>query len=65
MKESLDTLLKTLKDDDFISTRKKFGDMWQFVRQKTAYTYRAFKKISVFEKPLTNLKKKFVFKFNK
>ena len=45
MKKNLDTLLKTLRDDGFILTRKKIGDMWQFVRQKIAYTYRAFKKI--------------------
>ena len=59
MKESLDTLLRTLIDEGFILTRTEFGDMWQFVREKIVYGYKAFKKIRVFDKALTNLKKKF------
>ena len=34
LKESLDTPVKTLKTEELISTRKVFGDMCQFVKQK-------------------------------
>ena len=47
--ESLDTLIRILKDDDVTLTREVFGDSWQFVK-KTAYPYEAFKKFSDYDK---------------
>ena len=42
MNESLHTKVKTLKDEDFMLTRKVFGDIWQFIKQKMADPYEAF-----------------------
>ena len=55
--ESLDTLVSTLMDEDFLIPREVFGDRWQFVKQKIVHPYEAFKKISDYNKPLTNPKK--------
>ena len=57
MNERLDTLERTLKDEDFVLTREVFGGRWQLVKQKTPYLYAAYKKISQYTKPLTNLGK--------
>ena len=44
MVAKLGALVKTIKDEDFILTRKKFRDSWRFVTQKSAYPYEALGK---------------------
>ena len=34
--ERLDALVKNLKDEDFVTTRKAIGDKWQLVQQTLA-----------------------------
>ena len=57
MKESSDTLVKTIKDEDKTLTRTKVEDGWKFVKRKMAYPYQLFKKVIDLEKQVTNFKK--------
>ena len=44
MGEKIETLVKTLKHEDFTLSRKIFGDRLQFVKHKMSYPYEALKK---------------------
>ena len=55
MGEKIETLVKTLKHEDFKLSRKIFGDRWQIVQQKMSYPFEALKKINDYDKPLKNL----------
>ena len=46
MNNSLVTMLKTVKNEHIVLTRKVFGDKWHFV-EKRACLYEAFKKMVV------------------
>ena len=61
MGEKLQTLVKTLKEEDFILRRKVSGDRWNFVKRKMSYPSKAFKKFTDYDKPLTNLKESLLF----
>ena len=56
MGKELEILLKLLKYEDFILTRKILGDRWEFVKQKTSDSFEAFETLSNLDKPITNLK---------
>ena len=52
---SLDTLAKTLLDNEFIYHKKEFGSSWRLFTEKMAYPYEYFKDDEDYEKPIEEL----------
>ena len=57
LSESLDKLVKNLKEDDFKILKKEFPDKWQYLNKKLAYPYEYFNSIDDYKKPVNDLKK--------
>ena len=54
----LDSLVKTLDEDDFKILKKEFPDKWQYLNKKLAYPYEYFNSIDDYKKPVHNLENK-------
>ena len=57
LSDSLDTLVKSLDEDDFKFLKKEFPDKWQYLNKKLAHPYEYFNSIVDYKKPVHNLKR--------
>ena len=57
LSSSLDSSVKNLDNDDFITLKKELPDKWQYLNKKLAYAYEYFTSIDDYKKPVYNLKK--------
>ena len=57
LSSGLDSLVKSLVEDDFKILKKEFPDKWQYLNKKLAYPYEYFNSIDDYKKPVHNLKK--------
>ena len=58
LSSGLDSLVKSLDNDDFIILKKEFPDKWQYLNKKLAYPYEYFNSIDDYKKPVHNLENK-------
>ena len=57
LSSSLDKLDKNLDKVDFVILKKEFPDKWQYLIEKTPYSFDYFNNIDDYKKPVNNLKK--------
>ena len=58
LSSGLDSLVKSLHEDDFKILKKEFPDKWQYLNKKLAYPYEYFNSIDDYKKPVHNLENK-------
>ena len=56
LSDSLDNLVKKLKEDDFKVLKKEFPDEWQYLNKKLAFPYENFYRIDAYQKLVDNLR---------
>ena len=57
MASSLDEIVRKLGDEIFNILRKRFGDRWEFAKQKNPFPYQALREIRDSNKSITKPKK--------
>ena len=57
LSSGLDSLVKSLDENDFKILKKEFPYKWQYLNKKLAYPYEYFNSIDDYKKPVHNLKK--------
>ena len=58
LSDSLDKLVKTLDNDDFVILKKEFPDKWQYLNKKLSYPYENFNNIDDYQKSFNIFLKK-------
>ena len=57
MASSLDEIVRNLGDENFKKLKKRFGDRWEFAKQKNPFPYQALREIRDSNKSIAKPKK--------